>query len=830
MMDKNPNKPDIDWQLTSYEGARREQLRRWAQLPLEEALEAVEEMQDLAEQLDVSPSPTGRHVRESRPTYDRSPAKHELTLEGCTPEPLMSYLKALGVLRLVSEQADPDATGHWRNDQFVFRSDFEEEGLIQFFLNDYRPTPVIGPWAGGSGFFGNDSRKTVRAILKKKSPRATAYKSVIERVLQILDEEGIKEKPGENLKQHLLRRYRREMPDEFVQWMDAAMVLQSDGQTFAPVLGTGGNDGRLDFTQNFMLRLVELKLFESKPSAKSTSLLEQSLFAQPTKGLGKAAVGQFSPGKAGGPNATQGMEGNPTDNPWDFILMLEGSLMLAGSVVRRLGMSSTDKATFPFTVRVRAVGDGSPTDEEVGGARGELWLPIWDHCVSRSELETLFGEGRVEVSGRPARDAVDFARAVAGLGVDRGIRSFARYGFLKRSGKAYLAVAMDRFRVPDRPREAMRLLDQLGHWLDRFRRASSAKETPGRLKTALRMIESAIFEYCRYGRREEMQAVLIALGSADRQLAVTSGQRGGKEVCPPLRGLSPQWLKATSDGSAEFDIALALAGVFDRENKIEPLRANLEPVTLQKRQWVWQAAAPHVVWNSADLPKNMAGVLTRRIMSGARAGCETLPLDFKRGLSLNTIASFIAGQCDDRRIEDLLRGLVLIDHWQKYPAGLSHATVEDAPPLPREYALLKLLFLPRPLVREWNKSLKRWNWRLARVAERSGKNAEMEEGIMMRPEPRILPLLRARRVEEACQIAYQRLHSSGLKPLPGPTSSCIRRMADWEPDPSLEPERLAAALLLPVGDHVINDLIYLVTRQDEPYEPEPLVTEGAVES
>jgi len=757
---------------------------------------------------------------------------HELPLTGCIPEPLMIYLKALGVFRLVSEQVDPDVTACWRNDQFFLGSKLQRDELVAFFLNDYRPTPIIGPWAGGSGFFGNDNRKAIEAIVNSQLSRAAEYIAVIERARRILDEEGIEEKPGEYLKEHLLRRYRREMPDRFVQWMDAAMVLQANGQTFAPVLGTGGNDGRLDFTQNFMLRLVELKLFESKPSGKSKSLLQQSLFAQPTKGLGKAAVGQFSPGRAGGPNATQGMEGNPTDNPWDFILMLEGSLMLAGSVVRRLGVSSTDKAAFPFTVRARAVGDGAPTDEEVGGARGELWLPIWDHHVSRTELEILFAEGRVEVSGRPARDSVDFARAVAGLGVDRGIRSFARYGFLKRSGKAYLATAMDRFRVPDRPREAIGLLERFEHWLDRFQRACSAMETPGRLKTALRRIESAIFDYCRYGRREEMQAVLIALGNAQRELAVTGGQRGGKEICPPLRGLSPQWLKATHDPSAEFDVALALAGIFDREGRIEPLRANLEPVTLQKRQWVWQAAAPHVVWHTADLAENMAAVLARRIMDATRAGCETLPLDFKRTVSLEAIALFIAGETDDYRINDLLRGLVLIDHWQKYPDNLPRSSIYDAPILPREYALLKLLFLPRPLIREPDEQRQRWKWRLARVVERSDKIAKLEEGVVIRPEPRVLPLLRARRVTEACGIAYQRLRSSGLNPLPGPISSGDSRELDWERDPSIDPQRLAAALLLPVSDRTINELIHMVTRQDtEPEtESETFVTEGAIQS
>lgn len=38
----------IDWSLTTWEGARREQLRRWAELPLERIVLALEEMDALA--------------------------------------------------------------------------------------------------------------------------------------------------------------------------------------------------------------------------------------------------------------------------------------------------------------------------------------------------------------------------------------------------------------------------------------------------------------------------------------------------------------------------------------------------------------------------------------------------------------------------------------------------------------------------------------------------------------------------------------------------------------------------------------------------------------
>jgi hypothetical protein len=45
------NDDGIDWSLTTFDGSRREQYRRWSQLPLEGILRAQEEMAALAHQL-----------------------------------------------------------------------------------------------------------------------------------------------------------------------------------------------------------------------------------------------------------------------------------------------------------------------------------------------------------------------------------------------------------------------------------------------------------------------------------------------------------------------------------------------------------------------------------------------------------------------------------------------------------------------------------------------------------------------------------------------------------------------------------------------------------
>jgi hypothetical protein len=47
--------PTIDWSLTTWEGARREQMRRWAALPLENIISALEEMEELARHFGTTP-------------------------------------------------------------------------------------------------------------------------------------------------------------------------------------------------------------------------------------------------------------------------------------------------------------------------------------------------------------------------------------------------------------------------------------------------------------------------------------------------------------------------------------------------------------------------------------------------------------------------------------------------------------------------------------------------------------------------------------------------------------------------------------------------------
>lgn len=777
---------------------------------------------------------------------------HDLELLGCTPEPLMAYLKALGILRLIAEQKDPEARGWWKSDVFWLRSTLDRDALVKFFLEEYRPTPIVVPWSGGD-FFSVDwqaqpstfsktptSSKAIEAILTTQTDRFASYQRGLRACEAALVKCAIDTKDKMGKRKWAFIQELRYSCDEalLIEWIDAAAV--GTVERFAALLGSGGgSDGNTHFSDNFMQNLWDvLPDFDNQRQAGrgqsnqpaigiSRELLHDALFKVRTNRLIERRTSSlYDSGAVGGPNATQGMERDSLSNPWNVILALDGTISFAGAATKRLGANAANDGAFPFQVSTSiTVQDGLAHKERAGT---EIWLPLWKRPARSDEVLALLREGRAHCGQRAARTGVDMARAIASLGVDRGVWAFSRYAILKGrvGGDNYnTAASLGRFFVAER--QHVDLLREVDSWLERFSRAAGEKNAPPRFSSALWRIDSAIFDFCKYGGAASFQKIIVALGAAERELALTPGKVGQSKWPPgPLAGLCKDWIEAADDGSHEFAIARALAGVHhepDRRGekpKIGPLRANLEPVDWEKKRCTaWAEKDRAVVWNAADLATNLANVLARRMMDGPRAGCERLPLAARFTVPLDTIADLIAGDLDDERIEQLIWGLMLIDGWHGTPARarseqrrdcqgagpLEPGANESTWPLPRDYALLKLLYLPRPLAADRRDG--KLCWRLAR---------DGESGIVIRPEPRILPLLRAGRICEACRIAAQRLRVSGLSPMPGPLPTGVVRNDDWSgPGADLrQAQRLAAALLIPVSSRSVNRLVHLVCRAD----------------
>jgi CRISPR-associated protein Csx17 len=357
---------------------------------------------------------------------------HLHILKGCSPAPLANYLKALGILRLVGEQADKHARGWWEGECFCLMTALSKDNLEAFFLEQYEPTPLVSPWNKGCGFFKADdpglapleksqaprfdrfrkgvvaSRSLLDAIanadaiirsikartktnksfqtegqrklletsetlrsflaqLKSESdkPGISAEKKgeIVETELVIhslvtkrgtppskADVEKLKESAGykrlsalaerrfKALKATLIPDCKRAWRGSHAEWMSAAVVLDERGDPEWPsLLGTGGNDGNLDFTNNFMQQLSALFDLESEsgiPRADTKSLLQNCLWTSPANKLASAAIGQYQPGTAGGANSSTGFDGGNLVNGWDFVLMMEGALLFTSRPAR----------------------------------------------------------------------------------------------------------------------------------------------------------------------------------------------------------------------------------------------------------------------------------------------------------------------------------------------------------------------------------------------------------------------------------------------------------------------------------------------------------------
>jgi len=364
----------------------------------------------------------------------------------------MAYLKALGIFRLISEQKDATARAWWKNDSFLLHSALDRDALVDFFLNEYRPTPIVSPWNGGGGFYPKDNSKAMKTIERQDSLRFRLWQEVIAESKQVLlQSQKLQGAAKKDPKKWILGQCRVRLPDDALGWLDATYVLTSGGAKYPPLLGTGGNDGRLEFSNNFMQNIVLALNLDQQRNGKAITLsqLVATLFNEDSPQLiRKRSTGFYNPSSVGGANASVGFNDESLTNPWDYVLMFEGALLFAGAAARRLSAQTSSKAVYPFAVDSSAAGYGTSVDSEYGdSSRSEFWAPLWDRPANSKELEYLVSEGRAQIGRRQVSSGTDFARAIAGLGTERGVSQFQRYGFLVRNGLAYLAAPLGRFIV-----------------------------------------------------------------------------------------------------------------------------------------------------------------------------------------------------------------------------------------------------------------------------------------------------------------------------------------------------------------------------------------------
>lgn len=728
---------------------------------------------------------------------------HEHLLGGCTPTPLAHYLKALGILRLVAEQKDPKAAGRWQGEQFVLRTVLTREELERFFQEEYRPTPVLSPWNGRAGYLegddGDSSQRTGAVLLRdfrnSQCERLQNYReliSALDAIEPIKEMNGIraqkkakdaekKQKQKEGtwadadqqllsalatreafLKENLLTQLRNALKDDLLVWLDGTVALGAD-KAFAPLLGgSGGVEGSMDLGVNFMENIRHLISFaDGKATPLAKSWLTASLFGDPTVVTLGNTSGALSPGNIGGPNATAGFTTKLSINPWDYVLMLEGALLLRPSLTKRLESSSESGLSYPFTVEPAATGAANIAfgdEKKTRAGKSELWMPLWGAYASYMEVVTCFKEGSVTFNRRRARTGLDFARAISQLGVDRGIDRFQRFIFLKRSGDNDLAVPVGRLKVLRNPQADLVTNLDRSQWLERLRRFARDKNASGRIQQLVRRLEDGIFALTQGGGRPALQNILILLGQIQQTCADSAKAR---EAISPVPTLGAEWAMEADDNSQEFRLACALAGLTEMRSYLLPLKEN-------KGKIEWDVGSHQAVWGGGELVVNLLRVLDRRLLDAQRSNAKGNPLAGFPTADLAAIMAFLRDETDDERIAGLLAGLVNV----KLPQHLPKRDMTPDQP-PAAFGLIKPLFTPDAILQKLG------------LLPADGRL----------PLPReIITLLKTgnrEQVNRAIAVAWRRLRIADLKlpSHPGQPPDLV----------GIDGSRLAAALMIPLA-------------------------------
>ena len=616
-----------------------------------------------------------------------------LRFPGCRADTLLGYLKALGLNRLVSQQYDRSVRGAWGGQAFQLIAPFERSAVERFFLDDYAPLPILNPWNKGAGFDGKQdtAASIIDRIRKSVQHRWRPYRDAVALIEGRLVSTGLRDRLE---KEDVVAFLRANYADEALPWLEAAIVLQGDGAVFPFLLGSGGNDGRLDFSVNFATRALDV--VGDKPLADRHELLRDALDdTSSAKLIADVAIGQFGPRYAGGVNGTTGFDAASLVNPWDLVLALEGAVAFSGGLSKRLP-SGGERTTFPFAFSSVAGGYASASNDEP--TRGELWLPVWKGAATFPAVAAMLRSGRADLpsSGdqplvRTALNAIQATQAALTLGAGAGIDRFERIAFVQRNGLAYAATHVGTV-LTDYSRAIALLSEGAATWIERVR---SRREKLGKtVRDALYRFDAALFAFARFGeaqpeserpKRARLCAdVLVALADVDFGIA-----RRGHEELRPLEYLDAIILPELDDGSVEHRVAVALAslGVLKPERS---LRLSVEHVRYDEHRRL--GYAPDATVSLAPKLDATLGDMCERRTAAAEAG-QIGWIRGSAGIGSEDLSLLADGLLDRDRLADLLRAYALVRTSNGYlrDHGISEDAHCEADPIPAAFALIKLV-------------------------------------------------------------------------------------------------------------------------------------------
>ena len=394
---------------------------------------------------------------------------------------LIEHLSLLGLFRVIHQQLDSRATGHWVENTFVLRTDKTQEEIIHFFLNDYNPLPFFMVWTndfessrmGLGGFI--DELLESRGLTEQANVLSD-LRTFKESYLSGGEIDDLDTKTRKNFIFNLFNR----MNDEAFKDVLCSLAIPftdykgNDTCSYSPL----GNDnggwmyGKRPMDRSYWLayQAIEQKHLESTlfginhddvlvPGVELRQLDPFTNWVDQS-GIG-IGVGSATPSKD---FTWMGKKVQWGGDPVQTLLAIEGMTFFRGRVGSEFSHSRQLKGvdfdesvvatkevkTMPFVVVNRSVSPTTSTWAEYSGGTKELWAPQWKTPMTYlSLLMEIRDMSEVAQKQRTTfHDSTDMMLFLSKAGQKSGVTVFHRYSFVKRIGQGgseSVATSLEKF-------------------------------------------------------------------------------------------------------------------------------------------------------------------------------------------------------------------------------------------------------------------------------------------------------------------------------------------------------------------------------------------------
>ena len=665
-----------------------------------------------------------------------------------TAAPLASYLAAVGLLKVVGEQLDPEAVGSWKGGRFSLETRFGIQNISSFLANEYKPSPCFTPWNKDSGFLDG---KPAPEFQQLEAARFAEIRRIVQVAAVLVPQFVSKGKLEKEAKVELVEALDRAGDsDAWSAWLGICAITfrnqKGDQAMRFPALlgGTGGAFGRADFGVKFVKALQV-----ATPEHFTAALLgsdQPDLLIQAADSLIYDPASR-SDGQQGYGVATRDTQESRSAraNPAHLILLAEGMALFEGYAMTTTsdGDPSDGRQQAGFTLAVEHNSSGFPSSswlENDGNTSEELWCPLWDQPCHYSDVRDALR--RIALLPLPGqlRTGTDLALFASRLGRSLKLTGFARYAFPARIGQGtkipslieVFSLAEEQADRSDALASSVRLASRLRSYAKNKAVPASYRHAAERLVAEVDVLAGGSGSYTELLRRLlawRRQEEVSQQEPKSSDLQATGIRRSFQFGAPAL---PPQWfgLLARELDGPEWRLALSLG---------------TGRIAQAKTRKIGQSGRSR----SADQERRQQTRFDQPLASGRPYAC------------LQDILLMLEGRLDAELIEDLAIGIAWIER-----RGLPKLPPpeEALPWLPPDYLAGVLLN----------------QWRFDEHVPIKGDRDRWEK------------LLLAGRPEEAMEVALPRLRVTDVVSWP------------WPAIAASDPERLLRAVEVPVHPRTLG--------------------------